>query len=293
MCWSAWTFPSRSSSGRRAQDQGRPGKDGLALGKAWRRKTRPSAVDDRSTSPGRPSSKGMGELHLDIHRRPHEAGVQGRGQCRQAAGGLPRDHLAEAAEHRLQVSQADRRFVVSTLASRCEIEPPEPAGLRVRESSGRWAMSQGVHPGSRQRVCVRARWIESVCLAGFPMVDVQVTLYDGSYHEVDSSEMAFEILQVPSALERGCKKAGRCCWSRFMKVEVVTPGRLHGRRSIGDLNSRRGSYPGYGRCAINAKVIKAEVPLAEMFGYVTDLRSMQRRAGPATRCSSPSTLRRE
>ncbi len=105
---------------------------------------------------------------------------------------------------------------------------------------------------------------------GFPMVDVKVTLYDGSYHEVDSSEMAFKIAGS-MALKEGSAKAKPVLLEPIMKVEVVTPEENMGD-VMGDLNSRRGMIQGM-EDAPSGKVIRAEVPLASMFGYATDLRS--------------------
>jgi len=105
---------------------------------------------------------------------------------------------------------------------------------------------------------------------GFPMVDVKVTLYDGSYHEVDSSEMAFKIAGS-MALKEVSAKAKPVLLEPIMKVEVVTPEENMGD-VMGDLNSRRGMIQGM-EDAPSGKVIRAEVPLASMFGYATDLRS--------------------
>lgn len=105
---------------------------------------------------------------------------------------------------------------------------------------------------------------------GFPMVDVKVTLYDGSYHEVDSSEMAFKIAGS-MALKEGAAKAKPVLLEPVMKVEVVTPEDNMGD-VMGDLNSRRGMIQGMDD-APSGKIIRAEVPLASMFGYATDLRS--------------------
>jgi elongation factor G len=102
------------------------------------------------------------------------------------------------------------------------------------------------------------------------MVDIKVTLYDGSYHEVDSSEMAFKIAGS-MGLKEGCAKAKPVLLEPIMKVEVVTPEENMGD-VMGDLNSRRGMIQGM-EDAPSGKIIRAEVPLASMFGYATDLRS--------------------
>jgi len=112
--------------------------------------------------------------------------------------------------------------------------------------------------------------MESGILAGYPVVDVRVTLYDGSYHEVDSSEMAFKIAGS-MAFKEACQKANPVLLEPIMSVEVVTPEDYMGD-VIGDLNSRRGKVQSMEKRG-NAQVIKALVPLSEMFGYATDLRS--------------------
>jgi len=108
-------------------------------------------------------------------------------------------------------------------------------------------------------------------LAGYPMVDVRVTLYDGSYHDVDSSEMAFKIAGS-MGFKEGARKAKPVLLEPIMTVEIVTPDDYMGDVN-GDLNRRRGILQGMDESPMG-KIIKAEVPLAEMFGYATDLRSM-------------------
>ena len=107
-------------------------------------------------------------------------------------------------------------------------------------------------------------------LAGFPVVDLRVTLFDGSYHEVDSSEMAFKIA-ASMGLKDGVRKARPQLLEPVMKVEVTTPEDFLGA-VLGDLNSRRGHVEGM-EARGNAQVVRAYVPLASMFGYTTDLRS--------------------
>jgi elongation factor G len=107
-------------------------------------------------------------------------------------------------------------------------------------------------------------------LAGFPVVDVKITLIDGSYHEVDSSEMAFKIAGS-MGFKEGCAKAGPVLLEPIMSVEVVVPEEYMGD-VIGDLNSRRGRIMGMENRA-GAQVVSSMVPLAQMFGYATDLRS--------------------
>jgi elongation factor G len=108
-------------------------------------------------------------------------------------------------------------------------------------------------------------------IAGYPVVDVRVTLYDGSYHDVDSSEVAFKIAGS-MAFKEGAKKAKPVLLEPIMSVEVVSPDEYMGDVN-GDINRRRGVLQGMDESPAG-KIIKAEVPLAEMFGYATDLRSM-------------------
>lgn len=122
------------------------------------------------------------------------------------------------------------------------------------------AVSEGIHEA-----------LQTGILAGYPIVDVKVKLFDGSYHEVDSSEMAFKIAGS-IALKEGAKKADPALLEPIMEVEVVTPEEYLGD-VMGDLNSRRGRIEGIGSRR-DAHVVKAMVPLSEMFGYATSLRSM-------------------
>ena len=112
--------------------------------------------------------------------------------------------------------------------------------------------------------------MQSGILAGYPVVDVKVTLYDGSYHEVDSSEMAFKIAGS-MAFKSACRKADSVLLEPIMKVTVLVPDEYMGD-VIGDLNSRRGEIQGF-EDRSGVKQINARVPLADMFGYATDLRS--------------------
>ena len=107
-------------------------------------------------------------------------------------------------------------------------------------------------------------------LAGYPVVDVKVTLFDGSYHDVDSSEMAFKIAGS-MAFKQGAMKANPVLLEPIFSVEVVTPEEYMGD-VMGDLSRRRGMLQGMDESPAG-KIIRAEVPLAEMFGYSTDLRS--------------------
>ncbi len=121
--------------------------------------------------------------------------------------------------------------------------------------------------------------MEKGVLAGFPVVDVKVTLYDGSFHEVDSSEAAFKIAGS-LAFQEGAKKADLVLLEPLMKVEVIVPDKFLGDVT-GDLSSKRAKIERMGERS-NLKVVDAFVPLAEMFGYATKLRSMTEGRGTFT-----------
>jgi len=209
---------------------------------------------------------GMGELHLEIivDRMKREFNVE-------ANVGTPQVSYRETI--RTQVEQ-EGRFVRQSGGRGqyghvyLRLEPQEPgAGFEfVNEIVG------GVVP--KEYIPAVGKGVEeamaSGILAGFPVVDVKVTLYDGSYHEVDSSEMAFKIAGS-MGFKEGAAKARPVLLEPVMKVEVVTPEDYMGD-VMGDLNSRRGMVQGMDD-APSGKIIRAEVPLAEMFGYATDLRS--------------------
>src|SRR4030095_13979543 len=112
--------------------------------------------------------------------------------------------------------------------------------------------------------------LDSGVLAGYPMVDVKVALYDGSYHEVDASEIAFKIAGS-MAFKEGCRKASPALLEPVMKVEVVLPAE-HVGDVIGDINARVGRIEGM-EARPGTQIVRALVPLSEMFGYATDLRS--------------------
>jgi len=121
--------------------------------------------------------------------------------------------------------------------------------------------------------------VDKGVIAGYPMVDIEVTLYDGSFHEVDSSEIAFKIA-ASQALQTAARKANPIILEPIMKLEVVIPSDFFGD-TIGDLNRRRGVIEETSD-RINLKVIDAKVPLSEMFGYATSLRSLTQGRGTFT-----------
>ena len=116
-------------------------------------------------------------------------------------------------------------------------------------------------------------------LAGYPVVDIKATVYDGSYHEVDSSEIAFKIAGA-IALQEAVKRAQPVLLEPIMKIQVIIPLEFLGD-VVGDLNAKRGRIEQI-TDRLNVKVIDAKVPLAEMFGYATKLRSMTQGRGSFT-----------
>ena len=222
------------------------------------------ATDEES---GQTIISGMGELHLDIivDRMRREFKVDANVGKPQVAY---RETIRKAVEQEGKfVRQSGGRGQYGHVFIR--IEPQEPAfgyefenaivgGVVPKEYIG--AVDKGVK-----------EQMENGVIAGYPVVDVKVTLYDGSYHDVDSSEMAFKIAGS-MAFRDGAQKANPVLLEPIMKVEVVTPDDYMGD-VMGDLNRRRGLPQGMDDSP-SGKVIRAEVPLAEMFGYATDLRSM-------------------
>ncbi len=220
---------------------------------------------------------GMGELHLEVlvDRMQREFRVG-------ANVGQPRVAYRETITRTLD--KVEGRFVRQTGGRGqyghvlVKVEPAEPGtgvefkneiigGVIPREYIP--AVEQGVREGT-----------ESGVLAGYPVTDIRVTLFDGSYHEVDSSEMAFKIagsMAVKEALQRG----GPVLLEPIMSVEVVTPEAYTGD-VIGHLSSKRGTIEGLELRSDGLQTIRAKMPLAEMFGYATRLRSMTQGRGTFT-----------
>ena len=222
------------------------------------------ATDEES---GQTIISGMGELHLDIivermrrefkvdanvgkpqvaYRETIRAAIEQEGKFVRQSGG------------RGQYGHVFIRIEPQEAAAGYEFENAIAGGVVPKEYIG------AVDKGVREQM-------ENGVVAGYPVVDVKVTLYDGSYHDVDSSEIAFKIAGS-MAFRDGALKANPVLLEPIMKVEVVTPEDYMGD-VMGDLNRRRGLPQGMDDSP-SGKVIRAEVPLAEMFGYATDLRSM-------------------
>lgn len=209
---------------------------------------------------------GMGELHLEIivDRMLREFKVE-------ANIGKPQVSYKETIR---RPAKAEGKFVRQSGGRGqyghvwLEIEPQQPgAGFEfVSKIVGGVVPKEYIGPVENG---VKEAMTSGV-LAGYEVLDVKVTLYDGSYHEVDSSEMAFKVA-ASMAFKEAMKKADPAILEPIMKVEVVVPEEYMGD-VMGDLNSRRGMIEGMESRA-GAQVIKAHVPLAEMFGYATELRS--------------------
>lgn len=239
-------------------------KMGVALSKLAQED--PSFRVSTNEESGQTIISGMGELHLEIivDRMRREFGVE-------ANVGAPQVNYRETIRAVVEqegkfVRQSGGRGQYGHVFLR--LEPQEPGagytfvnavvgGVIPKEYIP--AVDKGVREAMRTGV-----------LMGFPVVDVKVTLFDGSYHEVDSSEMAF-MIAGSMCFKEAARKARPVLLEPIMKVEVVTPEEYMGD-VMGDLNSRRGVVLGM-EDAPAGRVIRAEVPLAKMFGYATDLRS--------------------
>ncbi|MBF0282332.1 MAG: elongation factor G [Zetaproteobacteria bacterium] len=240
-------------------------KMGMALGRLAAEDPSFRVRTDEET--GQTIISGMGELHLEI-----------------IVDRMKREFKVEANVGKPQVAYRE------TIRTKVKAE-----GKFVRQSGGRgqyghcWLEVEPLEPGSgfkfvdqivggaipREYIPAVGKGAEEAMsngvLAGYPMVDIQVTVVDGSYHDVDSNEMAFKIAGSMGFRE-GCKNAKPVILEPIMEVEVVTPEDYMGD-IVGDLSRRRGRVLGMDDRS-NAKVIDAEVPLSEMFGYSTNLRSM-------------------
>jgi elongation factor G len=225
---------------------------------------------------------GMGELHLDIivDRMKREFNVE-------ATLGKPQVAYREAIQG---TSDVEGKYIKQTGGRgqyghvRIRIKPMEEEVLKEgkkratnvdREDHFEFinSIKGGAIPGEYIPAVRKGlkEAMERGVLAGFPMVDISVELYDGSYHDVDSSEIAFKIA-ASMAFQDGVKQAKPVILEPIMKLEVVTPEKFMGD-VMGNINSKRGQVEEMGDRG-EAKVVKAKIPLSEMFGYTTQLRSM-------------------
>ncbi|GGK10712.1 elongation factor G [Pseudomonas matsuisoli] len=241
-------------------------KMGIALGKLAQEDPSFRVKTDEET--GQTIISGMGELHLDI-----------------LVDRMKREFNVEANIGKPQVSYREK------ITKNCEIE-----GKFVRQSGGRgqfghcWVRFAPADEGQEGLVFVNEvvggvipkEYIPAIqkgieeqmkngVVAGYPLIGLKATVFDGSYHDVDSNEMAFKVA-ASMATKQLAQKGGGVVLEPIMKVEVVTPEDYMGD-VMGDLNRRRGLIQGM-EDTVSGKVIRAEVPLGEMFGYATDVRSM-------------------
>jgi elongation factor G len=239
-------------------------KMGVALGKLAQED--PTFKVNTDPDSGQTIIAGMGELHLEIlvDRMMREFNVQ-------ANVGKPQVAYRETIRKQ---AQAEGKYIRQTGGSgqyghvRIRLEPNEPGkGYEfINDVVGGVIPKEFIKPvdqGIKEAM-------EGGVLAGYEMVDVKATLYDGSYHDVDSNEMAFKIAGS-MAFKEAARKASPVLLEPVMSVEVVVPEEYMGT-IIGDLSSRRGRIEGIEHRA-GSQVIKAMVPLAEMFGYATNMRS--------------------
>jgi elongation factor G len=240
-------------------------KMGIALGKLAQED--PSFRVHTDEESGQTIIEGMGELHLEIivDRLMREFKVD-------ANVGKPRVAYRETI--RKQVEQ-EGKYIRQTGGRGqyghvwLRIEPREPGeGFEFVNEIVGGVIPKEYIPAVGKGV---AEQMENGVIAGYPVVDVKVALYDGSFHDVDSSEMAFKIAGS-MCFKEGAAKANPVLLEPIMKVEVVTPEDYMGD-VVGDLNRRRGLIQGMDE-GPSGKTVDVEVPLAEMFGYATDLRSL-------------------
>ena len=240
-------------------------KMGIALQKLS--KEDPSFIVHTDEESGQTIISGMGELHLEIivDRMKREFNVE-------ANIGKPQVAYRETIKNSVQqegkfVRQSGGRGQYGHVFIKIEPQESGKGYDFVNKIVGGTIPKEyipAVDKGVRDQV-------ENGVVAGYPVVDIKVTLYDGSYHDVDSSEMAFKIAGS-MAFREGALKADPVLLEPIMSIEVVTPEEYMGD-VMGDLNRRRGLPQGMDDSPLG-KIVRAEVPLAEMFGYATDLRSM-------------------
>ncbi|RUM83480.1 MAG: elongation factor G [Candidatus Thioglobus sp.] len=239
-------------------------KMGIALGKLAAED--PSFRVSSDEESGQTIIAGMGELHLDIivDRMRREFDVE----CNVGAPQVSyREAITTMVEHQHKFAkQSGGRGQYGHVHLR--IEPQEPgAGYEFVDEIKGGVIPKEYIPAVNKGI---QEQMENGVLAGFPLVDIKVTVYDGSYHDVDSNEMAFKIA-ASKCLSEGVRMANPQLLEPMMAVEIMTPEEYMGD-VMGDLNRRRGLV-GAMEDLPNGKQLKADVPLAEMFGYANDLRS--------------------
>jgi len=219
---------------------------------------------------------GMGELHLEVlvDRMLREFRVMAKVGRPQVAYRETITRLARAQGRFVRQTGGRGQYGDVTIV----VEPlPKGSGFEFEDKIVGGSIPREYIPAVEQGV---RGALESGVLAGYPMVDLKAKLVDGSYHEVDSSDMAFKIAGS-MALKEAVHKAGPVLMEPVMDVEVVSPEEFTGD-IIGNLSSRRGDIDGMQPRGVGVQAIHAHVPLAEMFGYATELRSMTQGRGTFT-----------
>jgi len=238
-------------------------KMGVALGKLAQED--PSFRVETDEETGQTIISGMGELHLDIivDRMRREFKVEANIGKPQVAY---REKIRKpvVANHKFARQSGGRGQYGHVVI---EFSPSEEEGLEFINEVVGGAIPKEYIPAVQKGI---EEQMKNGVIAGYPLIGLKARLYDGSFHEVDSNEMAFKIA-ASQALKKYAQDASPCLLEPMMKVEVVTPEEYMGD-VMGDLNRRRGLVQGM-EDSTSGKVINAEVPLGEMFGYATDLRS--------------------
>ena len=240
-------------------------KMGLALGKLAQED--PSFRVSTDEESNQTIISGMGELHLDIivDRMKREFNVEATiGKPQVAYRETIRKPIEQEAKY---VKQSGGKGQYGHVWLKIEPQEPGKGYEFVNQIVGGAIPKEFIGPVDKGVI----EQMENGVIGGYPVVDVKVTLFDGSFHDVDSSEVAFKVAGS-QAFKEGAKKANPVLLEPVMKVEAVTPGDYLGDVT-GDLNRRRGIIQGMEETVVG-NIIKAEVPLSEMFGYATDLRSM-------------------
>jgi elongation factor G len=242
-------------------------KMGIALGRLAQED--PSFRVRTDEESGQTIISGMGELHLEIivDRMKREFGVEANVGAPQVAYRETVRRVCDKVEGKF-IKQTGGRGQYGHVVLRIEPQPPG-AGFEFVDSIRGGVVPREYIPAVEKGI---RETLPNGVLAGFPVVDIKVSLVDGSYHEVDSNENAFRTA-ASIALKEGLRRANPVLLEPIMAVEVETPDEFMGN-VVGDLNSRRGVILGMEELPGGGKAVRAEVPLAEMFGYSTTLRSL-------------------
>ena len=210
---------------------------------------------------------GMGEFHLEIlvDRMKREFGVEANVGAPQVA--YKETISATVEQEGKYIRQSGGRGQYGHVFIKYEPLPPGTGFEFVNAIKGGAIPAEFISPSEKG---VKEALTKGV-LAGYPLIDLRATLFDGSFHEVDSSDIAFQIA-ASEATREGCRRAKAVLLEPIMKIEVIVPEQYLGE-TMGDLSSRRAQIQGT-ESRGNAQVIKAIVPLAEVFGYATTIRSL-------------------